>query len=163
MARPGRVVTKARPVEVTEKTLVQVDHCHMTCDDIAGKPKLTILVAAENRHGEVLSLLDRKKGLSDEYVVKAFAVWVDAAGQRTAHCEVRCGTRHWRRCEGGGVQKRNEDRTAAVTKEVERCSGDCRGIQLRSREPAQENEAWAARQVPAVNKWAGKTGWWHGW
>ena len=36
---------KARPVEVTERTMVQVDYCHMTCDDIAGKPKLTIFVA----------------------------------------------------------------------------------------------------------------------
>ena len=64
---------KARPVEVTERTLVQVAYCHMTCDDIAGKPKLTIFVAVENRHGEVLSLLVRKKGSSDEYIVKAFA------------------------------------------------------------------------------------------
>ena len=69
---------KARPVEATEKTLVQVDYCHMTCDDIAGKPKLTILVAVENRHGEVLSLLVRKKGSSDENIVKAFAAWLDA-------------------------------------------------------------------------------------
>ena len=52
---------KARPVEVTERTLVQVDYCHMTCDDIAGKPKLTIFVAVENRHGEVLSLLVRRE------------------------------------------------------------------------------------------------------
>ena len=58
---------KARPVEVTEKTLVQVDFCHMTCDVIAGKPKLTLLVAVENRHGEVLSLLVKKKGSRDEY------------------------------------------------------------------------------------------------
>ena len=50
----------------------------MTCDDIVGKPKLTILVAVENRHGEVLSLLVRKKGSSDEYIVKAFAAWLDA-------------------------------------------------------------------------------------
>ena len=69
---------KARPVEVTERTLVQVDHCHMTCDDIAGKPKLTMFVAVENRHGEVLSLLIRKKGSSDEYNVKGFAAWLDA-------------------------------------------------------------------------------------
>ena len=69
---------KARPVEVTERTLVQVDYCHMTCDDIAGKPKLTIIVAVENRHGEVLSLLVRKKGSSDEYIVKGFAAWLDA-------------------------------------------------------------------------------------
>ena len=55
---------KARPVEVTERTLVQVDYCHMTCDDIAGKPKLTIFVAVENRHGEVLSLHVRRKGSS---------------------------------------------------------------------------------------------------
>ena len=46
---------KARPVEATEKTLVQVDYWHMTCDDIEGKPKLTILVTVENRHDEVLS------------------------------------------------------------------------------------------------------------
>ena len=58
--KPGKVDTnKARPVEVTERTLVQLDYCHMTCDDIAGKPKLTIFVAVENRHGEVLSLLER--------------------------------------------------------------------------------------------------------
>ena len=69
---------KARPFEVTERTLVQVDHCHMTCDDIAGKPKLTILVAVENRHNEVFSLLVRKKGSSDECIVKAFAAWLDA-------------------------------------------------------------------------------------
>ena len=69
---------KARPVEVTERTLVQVDYSHIMCDDIAGKPKLTMLVAVENRNGEVLSLLVRKKGSSDEYIVKAFAAWLDA-------------------------------------------------------------------------------------
>ena len=69
---------KARPVEVTERTLVQVDYCHMTCDDIAGKPKLTIFVAVENGHGEVLSLLVRRKGSNDEYIVKGFAAWLDA-------------------------------------------------------------------------------------
>ena len=37
---------RTRPVEATEKTLVQVDFCHMRCDDIEGKPKLTILVAS---------------------------------------------------------------------------------------------------------------------
>ena len=58
---------KARPVEVTERTLVQVDYCHMTCDDIAGKPKLTIFVAVE-----------RRKRSSDEYIVKGFAAWLDA-------------------------------------------------------------------------------------
>ena len=80
---------KARPVEATEKTLVQVDYCHMTCDDIAGKPKLTILVAVENRHGEVLSLLVRKKGSSDEYIVKAFAAWLDALMTRAAESDSR--------------------------------------------------------------------------
>ena len=50
----------------------------MTCDDNAGKPKLTIFVAVENRHGEVLSLLVRRKGSSDEYIVKGFAAWLDA-------------------------------------------------------------------------------------
>ena len=69
---------KARPVEVTERTLVQVDYCHMTFDDIAGKPKLTIFVAVENRHGEVVSLLVRQEGSSDEYIVKRFAAWLDA-------------------------------------------------------------------------------------
>ena len=33
---PYRAWCNARPVEVTERTLVQVDYCHMTCDDIAG-------------------------------------------------------------------------------------------------------------------------------
>ena len=69
---------KVRPVEVTERTLVQVDYCLMTCEDLALKPKLTTLVAVENRHGEVLSLLVRKKGSSDEYIVKAFAALLDA-------------------------------------------------------------------------------------
>ena len=77
--KPGKVDTnKARPVEVTERTLVQVDSCHMTCNDIAGKPKLTIFVAVENRHGEVLSLLVRRQGSSYEHIVKGFAAWMDA-------------------------------------------------------------------------------------
>ena len=52
---------KARPVEVTEKTLVHVDYCDKTCDDIAGKPEMTILVVVENWYGEVLSLLSGRR------------------------------------------------------------------------------------------------------
>ena len=132
---------KARPVEVTERTLVQVDHCHMTCDDIAGKPKLTMFVAVENRHGEVLSLLIRKKGSSDEYNVKRICCVVGRARERASHCEVRCGARHWRRRERGSVQKGGKDRAAAVTEEIKRGTRSCRGNELHC-------EAWAACQVP---------------
>ena len=41
---------KARPVQVTERALVQVDYCHMTWDDIVEKPKLT----AEPAIGDVV-------------------------------------------------------------------------------------------------------------
>ena len=81
---------KARPVEVTERTLVQVDYC----DDIAGKPKLTIFVAVENRHGEVLSLLVRKVWIERRVHRERVCCVVGRARQRASHCEVRCGARH---------------------------------------------------------------------
>ena len=37
-----------------------------------------VLLATVKRHGEVLSLLVRKKGSSDEHIVKAFAAWLVA-------------------------------------------------------------------------------------
>ena len=117
---------KVRPVEVTERTLVLVD-CHITCGDIAGKLRMTILVAVENRHGEVLSLL---KGSSDEYIVTAFAAWLGAlvCGPLTVRSDAEPAIGDVVR---EAVSRREEDRTAAVTEEVEGCSGVCGGIELR--------------------------------
>ena len=138
---------KARPVEVTERTLVQVDYCHMTCDDIAGKPKLTIFVAVENRHGEVLSLLFRRKGSSDEYIVKGFAAWLDAldSGPVIVRSDAEPANGDVVK---EAVSRREEKTEAAVTEEIERGTRSCRGDELRCGESAQDNEARAAHQVP---------------
>ena len=46
---------KARPVEVTEKTLVQVDYCHMTCDDVPGKPNTCVFFPVAPQHHSHIS------------------------------------------------------------------------------------------------------------
>ena len=81
---------------------------------------------------------------------------VGCAGQRATHCEVRCGESHRRRRERVSVQKRGKDRASVVTEEVLWSSGCCRSIKLRCGEPAQDNEAGAACQVPDGKRQRGK-------
>ena len=87
--------------------------------------------------------------------MKAFAAWLGALD--SGPLIVRSDGRHQRRCERGGVQKRGKDRAAAVTEEVKGRSGFRRGIKLRCRESAQDNEARATCQVP-VERAGGKDG-----
>ena len=117
---------KARPVEVTERTVVQVDYCHMTCDEIAGKPNLTIFAAVENRHGEVLSLLVRKKGPSDEYIVKGFAAWLDALDSGPVIVRSDAEPAIGDVVKEAVFQKGGKDRAAAVTEEIKRGTRSCR-------------------------------------
>ena len=145
---------KARPVEVTERTLVQVDHCHMTCDDIAGKPKLTILVAVENRHGEVFSLVVRKKGSSD---VKAFAAWLDAldSGPLIVRSDAEPAI--------GDVV------TEAVSRREEKTEQQLSPKRSKGALGSAEASNFAVEsqlrtmRLGLLARYAGKTGWWHGW